>query len=502
MISAFALTVSAQAQNAGGLDYRLGEPARADILTPIELFVFDTERTEQFRQTEAQRVPPIFRFNPRRASDVEQDLRADFADARRVFLELVEARFEHRILATRELAEPAFAEVAGVFHSRRAAFPLSRSLAELWALGDTGEDAVLERWVHRLTQLERRYIRDDAFPPGDPPGTEVVRITVASEDGVAGDPTAAETSGKTVAWTNLLALSSWRRELWQNAADAERPVALYLNGFLRPNCVFDLDRTQEARAKRVEIIHAMDHYAAGPVIARRGESIDSRIQRALAETQRSTAANRGRAVPEEPKSRRGEETEVGLAARPEAAAPASAARRPTQVATKRLGFWLLFAVGSCALFAWLWLRRSLRPNASPQLYSEQTALTRERNWRRRALAAEARADKTFAVLRAGLLPHLARWMMGEMLQRMLWQRRALLASQQQAERDIAHLTERLDSIHASLEQRLNAYERRIAELETELASKDQQNQELLRARLEWTRQKLAEEQARRPTAWN
>jgi hypothetical protein len=117
------------------------------------------------------------------------------------------------------------------------------------------------------------------------------------------------------------------------------------------------------------------------------------------------------------------------------------------------------------------------------------------NWRERALVAEARADRVASLLRARILPHLAGWMMNELWYRLLRQRGALLASRQEAERELAELAERLDGAQAPLEERLHAYEQRIAELEAQLALKDQQNQELIRARLEWTRRKLDEERS-------
>ena len=111
-------------------------------------------------------------------------------------------------------------------------------------------------------------------------------------------------------------------------------------------------------------------------------------------------------------------------------------------------------------------------------------------WRERALAAEARAQKATAMLRTKMLPHMARWMMQEFMQRLLLQRRTILDDHQTAEREVAELAERLEHVHAPLEERLRAYEKRIAELEAELAAKGEQNLELIKARIETTRKKL------------
>jgi hypothetical protein len=99
-------------------------------------------------------------------------------------------------------------------------------------------------------------------------------------------------------------------------------------------------------------------------------------------------------------------------------------------------------------------------------------------------------------LRAGLFPHLARWMSSEMFHRIASHREVLVKSQQQAAREMAELEERLVRVHAPLEERLQAYEKRIGDLERELAAKHAENRELLEARIHLARQKLAAERDR------
>lgn len=102
-------------------------------------------------------------------------------------------------------------------------------------------------------------------------------------------------------------------------------------------------------------------------------------------------------------------------------------------------------------------------------------------------------------LRAGLLPHLARWMSSEVFHGIASQQDVLVKCQQQAAREMAELEERLVKIHAPLEERLKAYEKRIAELEQELAAKHAENCELLEARIQLARRKLAAERSREET---
>ncbi len=72
-------------------------------------------------------------------------------------------------------------------------------------------------------------------------------------------------------------------------------------------------------------------------------------------------------------------------------------------------------------------------------------------------------------------------------------REALLKSQQQAEADMAQLEARLARVHAPLEERLQTYKKRIAELERDLAARNAENRELIEAKIHLAREKLAAE---------
>jgi hypothetical protein len=123
-------------------------------------------------------------------------------------------------------------------------------------------------------------------------------------------------------------------------------------------------------------------------------------------------------------------------------------------------------------------------------------------WKQRALSAEKRASQASAVVRAGLLPHLAQWLKHKFVSKLMADRSHLLSTQEKAALELAQLEERLARLQAPLEQRLRAYEERIAELERELAAKGEENRELIRAKIELTRKKLASEQGKDTLAWN
>ena len=67
---------------------------------------------------------------------------------------------------------------------------------------------------------------------------------------------------------------------------------------------------------------------------------------------------------------------------------------------------------------------------------------------------------------------------------------------------MAELADRLELLHAPLEDRLKAYERRIAELEAELAAKGLENHDLIQAQIETTRKKLEGERSQEPMNWS
>ena len=89
-----------------------------------------------------------------------------------------------------------------------------------------------------------------------------------------------------------------------------------------------------------------------------------------------------------------------------------------------------------------------------------------------------------------LLPHLARILKDKLVRKLLNQRSSLLDTQEKAAADVAELEERLAKIHAPLQERLRAYEQRIQDLERELAQKGEENRELIRAKIQLTKEHM------------
>ena len=103
---------------------------------------------------------------------------------------------------------------------------------------------------------------------------------------------------------------------------------------------------------------------------------------------------------------------------------------------------------------------------------------------------------------ATLIPHLARWLMNKLVRGLALQRKQLIETQQKAEQELAELEERLVAVQAPLEDRLKAYEQRIAELEKGLTAKGEENRELIKATIAIAKKKLEQERSKDRLAWN
>ena len=106
---------------------------------------------------------------------------------------------------------------------------------------------------------------------------------------------------------------------------------------------------------------------------------------------------------------------------------------------------------------------------------------------------QERAAQSDAVVRAGLIPHLARWMMDKLVQTLFTQRAQLLNTQESETARIAELEKRLEKTHEKLQARMVAYERRIVELEQQLVAKEDENRQLVREKFQLAKKALESE---------
>ena len=117
-------------------------------------------------------------------------------------------------------------------------------------------------------------------------------------------------------------------------------------------------------------------------------------------------------------------------------------------------------------------------------------------WRQRALTAEAMAGKQGQMLREKIMPELTEFAKQSLVQGLYTQRNALLETQQKAVQAMVELEGRLASLQLPLQERIRAYEKRVAELEKEVGSQREVVRELARATLMLVRKKLDDERER------
>ena len=103
--------------------------------------------------------------------------------------------------------------------------------------------------------------------------------------------------------------------------------------------------------------------------------------------------------------------------------------------------------------------------------------------RQRALAAEQRADRAQAVVRAGLVPHLRQWLKQKLMRKLIADRAQLLATQQAAAHKVRAVEERLSRIERQVQRQNDMYQTRINALTRELLTAKEENRELIRARI-------------------
>jgi hypothetical protein len=103
--------------------------------------------------------------------------------------------------------------------------------------------------------------------------------------------------------------------------------------------------------------------------------------------------------------------------------------------------------------------------------------------RQRAMAAEQRAERATAVIRAGLIPQLSQWLKQKLVRKLIADRAQLLGTQQAATLKALGVEERLARIEQQIQRQNSAYQERIDALTRELIVAKEENRELFRARI-------------------
>ena len=432
-------------------EYRLGDKLTEDITTPVPLMVVDPAATEALKEKESQRIPVIFRFDKTAATLVEAEMRETFSLARSNFVRLMHSSFHHTKLEADQLESEQFEKLIASFKKQNKAFPLTRMLAEDWALGSDGTGAQVTLFTRVRAAMEQP-IRYDNLTNAPKIGSQVLLVPVkGSYETISMDEVNARSAREFK--TNLLTMSRARIALLDKFNADEEDAARFAARCLRVNCFVERELTLAARARHTDALFVADKYQAGQLVAKSGQLVDRKIMAALSQIQEKTVAGRLQQQVSQEKVQSAQARESNR--------------------------WLVIALAAAvtilfATLAWLAFRRKPAASLLPAVADGNvSAVSRDVSdtWQQRALAAEEKVAKAHDAIRSGVVAQLK----DKAVSSLVSQRSDMMNAQQAAAAEMAELERRLSELHTPLQDRLRAYEGKIADLEKALAAKGEEH---------------------------
>lgn len=462
------LLLAATALSAAVPDYKLGDVATADIVTPVPLLVVNPEATEALRQKVSQQVHLIVRHVPAATAEAEAELRNKVVTARADFIVALETALGGRRLTGADLQTAAYATTLRAARQKTKDFPFEK-LAPLWVRGE-GDEPMVAAMVQAVREVMTQPIvatKDaNVFPSG-----QSVRLLPLKGFKDAPSPRELESGGTLIPASRILSVFRARRVAETSFPAGQDALGKYAATFVRPNASADPELTEVARAQRMDGVTVNDTYETGQAVVRKGQTIDRKALAAIAAVREKSLVGTLQTKLEEGQSF------AGLI------------MNQTKWTTAGLGVVVLIL---CVV---LWRLRT-RPSSALVLAPHATAGgangSGDAAWRSRALAAEGQAERAHHAIRSGVMG----WMREKVFRSLSTQRAELLSAQQKAEAEIRELEQRLEQLHTPLQQRISAYEARIVELEKDLEAKGEQNRELIGARISVAKQQLMVERER------
>jgi hypothetical protein len=450
-------------------EYRIGDKLMEDIITPVPLMVVDPVATQALKEKEAQRVPVIFRFNKSVAENLEADIRKTYTVARSNFVRLMEGSFRQTQLEESKLETQQFDRLIASFKRQNKTFPLTRTLAEDWALGGDGF-AAQANLLARIKQAMEAPIRHENLTNAPYMGGIIMLVSVdRADERISLDDVT--TRGVRISRTNMLSINRARSAIIEMFSPGEEEEARFAARSLRVNSFLERELTKAARARRTEAMFVADNFQPGQIVGKQGQLVDQKIMAALTQIQEKTIAGK---------------LQQQVAQEKIHTEQAQANNR-----------WLIIglSVAGAMLFALLgWMAFRKRPEttllpavAAPKILTDSPQGSSE--WQQRALAAEEKVAQAHDAIRSGVMDQLKE----KAVRSLVTQRSEMLNAQQAAAVEMAELERRLNELQTPLQDRLRAYESRIADLEKALAAKGEENRELIRAKIELMRKQLETE---------
>ena len=499
-------------------DYRLGQAAERDIYSAARFQLIDPDATEHRRQQEARRVPLLFHQDLDADLQCQAMLRAALRQTRLEFQDALEAVYARRTLTAEETRKQVFRKLLARFRGEHKNFPMPIDLASAWARG-LPDDPWLSTWTEHLKHGMTRRIRPNALPKGWPwPPTGVRLFPLSHGEAVPPLKTALEVSTR-LRKTNLVSLSSARRDFRASFSESDKGLGRVLSQFLTNNCSFSADLTRRARSEKRAAILVIDQYKIGQRIVRKGQIIDEKVWRALRELKLQLGRGEWASPAPSVTLPADSPTSFSEIAQPASSAPdeitPAVAPEPARALPLRITGLSLSVLGLLALWVG-WKRRQQRvaralpaprstkllPGAQAECPSCQSPLLASPEGQRFLDPRSARRGLFTDPVRATVAAQITGWLKGRFVRALMGERAVLHRQQENAERDIRDIAQRLAKAHAPLKERLRTYEARIAELERELAEKGEVNRELIQAQIEAARKQMKVEQGHDTSVWN
>ena len=454
---------------AAGETYKLGDVATQEVVTPVAFTVINPEATETLREKEGLKIPAVVRFRAQTAIEADAALHAAFASARSNFNETLYRTMKGKPEDEREIGGVLFKRAVESARKHTDNFPLLDELAPIWAR-DESDSAAEVILVDALRAALSQPVIAGKAPSIFNSKNSICLVPVNYFDR---PPTPDEVTklGRIVKGSQLATLSAARSQLLKSFPEEQQGRAKFVARFLTTNAQPDVELTLALRSRRADGLCATDNYEAAEVIVRKGQVIDRKTLAAL-NTMRE-------------KSLIGTLQTQLVQARSEKVAVETSSRG---------SMWIAAGVAALALLGvFNVLRvRSLRSRVTALALVRESHSPAESAWRERALSAEAHTEQAKLAMRSGFM----NWMREKFVQGLFSQRAELLSSQQRAEADMQALEQRLEQLQSPLQERISAYEKRIVELEKDLALKGEENRELIKAKITLAKQQLTVERER------
>ncbi|MEO6002527.1 MAG: hypothetical protein ABIZ04_12315 [Opitutus sp.] len=433
---------------------QLGDVATEDIVTPVPLVVLDPEATDALKERTAQQAPSVVRYSPQVANEIEVEVRATLAAARTKFMTALDALQDHPPGEADIGTAVYVAALEYTSHSSAKNLPLEK-LTGFWLRGQS-DQPLLDSLLQPLREVMAQPVvvgvtgkTDAVLPP-----TQLVRLVPVKSLSDSVVVEVVETTGQTISPAKVISLARAQRLVQIHYPPSQEQLGEFAASFVRANAVFDPALTNIVRAKRIAGLAVNDTFDAAQVIVRKGQTIDRKALSALAVLREKSLIGTLQTKLDQ------EQTVAGM----------------IKSQTKWVGAGLAVMVLTLGLILW---RLRSRPTDSmlpaivdPLANAAASGASDAGEWQKRAMEAEGKAERAHEAIRTGALG----WMRDKVFHTMFHQRAELLSAQKSAETGILDLEQRLEQLHAPLQERITTYEQRIAELDQELA----------RARLEQT----------------